>query len=286
MEIKIEMDVLRKRKLFLAAPMYGGMCAGLFTKSVADLTAMFAANGLELRSYFLFNESLITRARNYCVDEFMRSDCTHMMFIDSDIGFDPRDIVAMMALQSDDSEYDVLAGPYPKKTISWEKIKLAVDKGIADDDANVLEKYVGDYVFNPKAGNGTIRIDEPVEVSEVGTGFMMTRRSAFEKFVAAYPEYSYKPDHVRTEHFDGTREIMQYFQAEIDPVSKRYLSEDYWFCQKLSQAGGKIWYCPWMKLSHVGTYIFGGSLADLASIGAPATADPAMLKKNKKVEKN
>lgn len=281
MEIKIEMDVLRKRKLFLAVPMYGGSCMGMFTKSVADLTAMFAANGLELRSYFLFNESLITRARNYCVDEFMRSDCTHMMFIDSDIGFDPRDIVAMMALQSDDSEYDVLAGPYPKKTISWEKIKLAVDKGIADDDANVLEKYVGDYVFNPKAGNGTIRIDEPVEVSEVGTGFMMTRRSAFEKFNTAYPEYSYKPDHVRTEHFDGTREIMQYFQAEIDPVSKRYLSEDYWFCQKLSQAGGKIWYCPWMKLQHVGTYIFGGSLADLASIGAPATADPAMLKKNK-----
>jgi hypothetical protein len=281
MEIKIEMDVLRKRKLFLAAPMYGGMCAGMFAKSTADLTAMFAANGLELRSYFLFNESLITRARNYCVDEFMRSDCTHMMFIDSDIGFDPRDIVAMMALMSDDSEYDVLAGPYPKKTISWEKIKLAVDKGIADDDANVLEKYVGDYVFNPKAGNGTIRIDEPVEVSEVGTGFMMTRRSAFEKFAVAYPEYSYKPDHVRTEHFDGSREIMQYFQAEIDPVSKRYLSEDYWFCQKLSQAGGKIWYCPWMRLQHVGTYIFGGSLADLASIGAPATADPAMLKKNK-----
>jgi hypothetical protein len=282
MEIKIEMDVLRKRKLFLAAPMYGGMCAGMFAKSTADLTAMFAANGLELRSYFLFNESLITRARNYCVDEFMRSDCTHMLFIDSDIGFDPRDIVAMMALQSDESDYDVLAGPYPKKTISWEKIKLAVDKGIADTDPNVLEKFVGDYVFNPKSGNGTIRIDEPVEVSEVGTGFMMTRRSAFEKFRDAYPQYHYKPDHVRTEHFDGTREIMQYFQAEIDPESKRYLSEDYWFCQKLTQAGGKIWYCPWMKLQHVGTYIFGGSLADLASIGAPATADPAMLKKGKK----
>jgi hypothetical protein len=282
MEIKIEMDVLRKRKLFLAVPMYGGSCMGLFAKSVADLTAMFAANGLELRSYFLFNESLITRARNYCVDEFMRSDCTHMLFIDSDIGFDPRDIVAMMALQSDESDYDVLAGPYPKKTISWEKIKLAVDKGIADTDPNVLEKFVGDYVFNPKSGNGTIRIDEPVEVSEVGTGFMMTRRSAFEKFRDAYPQYHYKPDHVRTEHFDGTREIMQYFQAEIDPESKRYLSEDYWFCQKLTQAGGKIWYCPWMKLQHVGTYIFGGSLADLASIGAPATADPAMLKKGKK----
>lgn len=282
MEISIEIEELRKRKLFLAAPMYGGQCAGMFAKSVADLSSICTANGIEMRSYFLFNESLITRARNYCVDEFMRSDCTHMMFIDSDIGFDPRDVLAMLALQSDDTEYDVLAGPYPKKCISWEKIKLAVDKGVADEDPNVLEKYVGDYVFNPKGGGGNIRIDQPVEVMEVGTGFMMTRRSAFERFEKAFPQYSYKPDHVRTEAFDGSREIMQYFQAEIDPASKRYLSEDYWFCQKMIEIGGKIWYCPWMRLQHVGSYIFGGSLIDLASIGAPATADPTQLGKNKK----
>jgi hypothetical protein len=282
MEIKINTELLAQRKLFVATPMYGGMCAGMFAKSVADLSSICTSNGIELRSYFLFNESLITRARNYCVDEFMRSDCTHMMFIDSDIGFDPRDVLAMLALQSDDSEYDVLAGPYPKKCISWEKIKLAVDKGVADEDPNVLEKYVGDYVFNPKGGGGNIRIDQPVEVMEVGTGFMMTRRSAFEKFEKAFPQYSYKPDHVRTEAFDGSREIMQYFQAEIDPASKRYLSEDYWFCQKMIEIGGKIWYCPWMKLQHVGSYIFGGSLIDLASIGAPATADINQLGKNKK----
>jgi hypothetical protein len=282
MEISISIEELRKRKLFLAAPMYGGQCAGMFAKSVADLTSLCTSNGIEMRSYFLFNESLITRARNYCVDEFMRSGCTHMMFIDSDIGFDPRDVLAMLALQGDDSEYDVLAGPYPKKCISWEKIKLAVDKGVADEDPNVLERYVGDYVFNPKSGSGNIRIDQPVEVLEVGTGFMMTRRSAFEKFEKAYPQYSYKPDHVRTEAFDGSREIMQYFQAEIDPRSKRYLSEDYWFCQKLIDIGGKIWYCPWMKLQHVGSYIFGGSLVDLASIGAAATADPSQLGKNRK----
>jgi len=262
--------------------MYGGACAGLFAKSVADLTAMCTSHGVEMRSYFLFNESLITRARNYIVDEFMRSGCTHLMFIDSDIGFDPRDVLAMLALQGDDSDYDVIAGPYPKKCISWEKIKLAVDKGMADEDPNVLERYVGDYVFNPKAGSGSIRIDQPVEVSEVGTGFMMTRRSAFENFEKLFPQYSYKPDHVRTEAFDGSREIMQYFQAEIDPESKRYLSEDYWFCKKLQEIGNKIYYCPWMKLQHVGSYIFGGSLIDLAQIGAPATADTGMLKKKKK----
>ena len=282
MEINIQVEELRKRRLFLGVPMYGGMCAGMFAKSLADLSSICTNHGIEMRSYFLFNESLITRARNYICDEFMRSNCTHLMFIDSDIGFDPRDVLAMLALQSDDSEYDVIAGPYPKKCISWEKIKLAVDKGVADEDPNVLERYVGDYVFNPKGGGGNIRIDVPVEVSEVGTGFMMTRRSAMQKFVDAFPQYSYRPDHVRTEHFDGSREIMQFFQAEIDPKSKRYLSEDYWFCQKLQELELKVWYCPWMKLQHVGSYIFGGSLPDLASIGAAATADPTALKKGKK----
>ena len=117
---------------------------------------------------------------------------------------------------------------------------------------------------------------------ELGTGFMMISKKALEKFAKSYPEYSYKPDHVRTEAFDGSREIMMFFQAEIDPKTKRYLSEDYWFCQKSHEIGLKTWLCPWMKLQHVGSYIFGGSLADLAALGVSATCSPEMLKKNKK----
>jgi glycosyltransferase involved in cell wall biosynthesis len=279
MEIKIDLEPLRKNRLFLATPMYGGQCAGMFTKSTADLSALCTSYGIPLQCYFLFNESLITRARNYCMDEFMRSECETLIFIDSDIGYSPQDVIAMAALMHQDEKYDILGGPYPKKCISWEKIKLAVDKGIADQDANVLEKFVGDYVFNPKNGGGSISIGEPAEVLELGTGFMMIRKSAAKKFLEAFPQYMYKPDHVRTAAFDGTREIMQYFQAEIDPKSKRYLSEDYWFCQKAQEIGLRTWLCPWMKLQHVGSYIFGGSLADIASIGASATADPSKLGK-------
>jgi len=283
MEIKIDLEALRKRGLFLATPMYGGACAGMFAKSTADLSALCTQYGIPLQMYFLFNESLITRARNYCCDEFMRSTSEHMLFIDSDIGFNPQDVIAMMALQAQDEEkYEIIGGPYPKKCISWEKIKSAVDKGIADEDANVLEKFVGDFVFNPKGGQQSIAIGEPCEVLEIGTGFMMVTKKAMQKFADKYPEYLYRPDHVRTEHFDGSREIMMFFQAEVDPVSKRYLSEDYWFCQKAQAADIKTWFCPWMKLQHVGTYIFGGSLADLASIGAAATADPGALGGKKK----
>jgi hypothetical protein len=255
MEIKINIETLKKRKLFVATPMYGGQCAGMYTKSISDLTAFCAKHDIPVQLHFLFNESLITRARNYCVDEFLRSDAEHLMFIDSDIGFNVHDVIALMALQANDEEtYDIIGGPYPKKCISWEKVKMAVDKGVADEDPSVLEKYVGDYVFNPKGGSQTITISEP--------------------------------DHVRTEQFDGSREILMAFQAEIDPKSKRYLSEDYFFCQKAQEIGLKVWFCPWIPLQHVGSYIFGGSLADLASIGANATADPKSLNKKKEKKKN
>ncbi len=248
---------------------------GATAKSLMELSVMCVQYGIELKTYFLFNESLVTRARIYSADEFMRSGYTHMMFIDSDIGFKASDVLSLLALQSEESEYDVITGAYPKKCMAWEKIKAAVDQGYADKDPQNLELFVGDYVFNPivREGETSIQLDRPVEISEAGTGFMMIRRPTLEKFEASYPNLTFRPDHVRTENFDGTREVFQYFQAEIDPESKRYLSEDYWFCKKIRDVGMKVWLCPWIELQHNGSYSFGGSLAALAAIGASATAD-------------
>lgn len=283
MEKQVSIETLRKNKLFVACPMYGGACAGMFCKSMNELTMLCTQYGIELRSFYLFNESLITRARNYCVDEFIRSDFTHLMFIDSDIGFNPHDVIALLALADEDSPYDVICGPYAKKCISWEKIKFAVDKGVADQDPTVLEQFVGDYVFNPVfengANSGQIKLNEPTEVLEAGTGFMMIRRSTFTKYDEAYPEQSYLPDHVRSANFDGSREIMAYFDCIIDPKTKRYLSEDYMFCQNVRNMGGAIYLCPWMNLQHVGSYIFGGSLPNMLALGASPTADENVKKR-------
>lgn len=281
MDLSIPIEELKKRKLFIATPCYGGQCSGMFARSLADLSSLCTHYGIPLQMYFLFNESLITRARNYCCDEFMRSESTHLMFIDSDIGFNAQDVIALLAMSSDDSPYDVIGGPYPKKCIAWEKIKKAVDKGFADKNPNDLGKFVGDFVFNPKATTTSIPINQPAEVLEIGTGFMMIRKSTLQKYKTYFPQQSYKPDHVRTDHFDGTREIHAYFDCIIDPDSKRYLSEDYKFCYDVAKMGGKIWLCPWMKLDHVGTYVFSGSLADLAALGVSATADAGELEKFK-----
>lgn len=272
-EVSIDISELRKRKIFVATPMYGGMCGGQYTRAVIELQKVCDTYEIQTEFFFLFNESLITRARNYCVDEFMRSDFTHLMFIDSDIGFNPHDVLALAALADPESDKDIVCGPYPKKVISWEKIKRAVDKGFADENPQALANFVGDYVFNPADGQAEIPLNEPVEVLEGGTGFMMVQKKAFKKYTEAYPEFHYKPDHVRSENFDGTREIMAYFDCVICPNTKRYLSEDYMFCQWSRNAGIKVWMCPWMKLNHTGTYQFGGSLVDIAQIGASATAD-------------
>ena len=276
MEISIKTEELRKHSLFVATPMYGGQNHGLYMKACLDLQGLCMQYGIQVKFSFLFNESLITRARNYLVDEFLhRSDCTHMLFIDSDVNFNPQDVIAMLALDK-----DVIGGPYPKKAIKWKSVKRAIEKN-PDIEPQLLEKVAGDFVFNPVKGTEQFSVTEPLEVLEIGTGFMMIKREVFPRFEKAYPELRYKPDHVGQANFDGTRYIHAYFDTVIDKDSQRYLSEDYWFCQYARKAGMKIWLCPWMHLQHAGFYTFGGKLAALASIGASATADPSKLgKKN------
>ena len=270
MEIEVKIEELRKKKIFVATPMYGGMCHGMYTKSTADLATIATQYGMDVRFFYLFNESLITRARNYLVDEFLRSPYTHLMFIDSDIAFNPNDVLTLAALDK-----EIVGGPYPKKCIAWEKVRNAVDAGHADEKPDALEEYTGDFVFNPVAGTSEIKITEPVEVLEIGTGFMLIERAVFEKFREAYPQFSYKPDHNRSEHFAGDRYIHAFFDTVIDSEafagegsggSDRYLSEDYMFCQFTRKIDIKTWLCPWMKLGHVGSYVFNGSLPALANL--------------------
>ena len=285
MKLEISADDLKKYSLFIGTPMYGGQCAGMFTKSCNDLAAICAHHGIPLKFYYLFNESLVQRARNYVVDEFLRSECTHLMFIDSDIGFNPRDVLALLGIQIDNPEkYNVICGPYPKKTIAWEKVAKAASAGYGDENPFNLEQFTSDFVFNPVKGTKQFKLSEPVEVTEAGTGFMLIPRATLERYRDSYPELAYKPDHVRTDKFDGSRDITAFFDCVIDPESRRYLSEDYFFCRKARAIDMKVWMCPWMQLQHVGSYIFKGNMATIGQLGVSATGDHTSNRKN--YEKN
>ena len=265
MEIQVKIEDLKKNKLFVATPMYGGMANGLYIKSSLDLQNTMSKYGIETKFSFLFNESLITRARNYLVDEFLRTDYTHMMFIDSDIHFSPQDIIALLALDK-----DVIGGPYPKKSINWGNVASAA-RAHPNLEPKELENLVGEYVFNVVKGTQSFQVSEPLEVLEIGTGHMMIKRHVFEKMREAYPNIHYKPDHVGQANFDGTRYIHAYFDTVIDYKdsitgggSDRYLSEDYMFCQMWRKIGGQIYLCPWMRTQHIGTYAFTGNMPAVA----------------------
>ena len=226
---RIETADLVHHRLFLASPQYGGMCHTIFARSLSDLSGVCAKYGVPFRPCFYLNESFIPRARNYCADTFLESGAEHLLFVDSDIGFKPEDAIELLVLQAQNPQFEVIGAAYKKK---------ALDAG---------------YTFNnekPFDAGSTV----PVEVRGIGTGFMMIRREVFVQLAEAFPQFKYTTDDDRPP-FDG-KEIMQFFTGEIDPVSRRYLTEDYWFSRRCEDIGIRTWLCPWMRLQHAGTFIF------------------------------
>jgi hypothetical protein len=260
-------------KLYIASPMYGGMCHGLFLMSCLAINRIMNENNVVVDFSFLFNESLITRARNFLVDSFLKTDFTHMLFIDSDIEVHPGDVLALLSLDK-----ELIGGPYPKKSINWETVACAARKN-PDMNPKELEKLVGSFVFNLDKddpiikGEKKLMIYNPVEVLEIGTGFMLIKRCVFEKMKEVVEKY--RPDHgdntLGELHDDGNRYVHSYFDTVIDTKdsvtgggSNRYLSEDYMFCQVWRKIGGKVHLCPWMKTKHIGSYAFTGDMASIA----------------------
>ena len=241
--------------------MFGGNCTGMYTKSCLDLQKICDDNDIHVEFYYIFNESLITRARNYCVDKFLKSDCTHMMFIDGDIGFNAYDVIKLMIMCEPSRGLDIVTAPYPKKIISWDKVKHAVESGYANDNANVLSEFASQYAFNVADNAKTFDLNTPTQVKETGTGFMMIHRTVFIDYASAYPHMAYVSDH--QSNFNK-KEITAFFDTGIDNESRRYLSEDYMFCRNVNSIGKQIFMCPWMKLNHIGTTVFKGNMQQVS----------------------
>lgn len=239
--------------VFIATPMYGGMCAGYYTQSIMNLNNHFQKAGIEAKYSFMFNESLITRARNALTHTFLKSDSTHMMFIDSDIRFRAEDVMGMLH-----ADKEIICGIYPKKEINWAQVKKAMDSGVPYEQLNV---HTGSFVVNlvDYVGEVTVPINKPVEIFNGGTGFMLIKREVFEKLADLVPTYSNDVTDLSGQLVQQ-EPIKEYFATSIEPETNRLLSEDYHFCRIWRLAGGKVWAAPWCQLAHIGTYAFEGQL--------------------------
>ena len=243
----------KKPKIFIATPMYGGMCAGFYTQSIIQLLTTCQANGVDAEFSFMFNESLITRARNSLVHTFLKTNCSHLMFIDSDIKFRAADVIHMIR-----AEKDILCGIYPKKEINWHTVKAAFDRGVSIED---MKFNTGSFVVNlvNYAGEVTVPMHEPVEIFNGGTGFMLIKREVFEKLGESVPTYSNDVVDLSGQ-MKQSDPIKEFFTTSIEPGTNRLLSEDYHFCRIWRESGGQVHAAPWCQLAHIGTYTFEGQL--------------------------
>lgn len=243
----------KKPKIFIATPMYGGMCAGFYTQSIIQLLTTCQANGVDAEFSFMFNESLITRARNSLTHSFLKTDCSHLMFIDSDIKFRAEDVIHMIR-----ADKDILCGIYPKKEINWHSVKAAMDRGVPFDQ---LKSHTGSFVVNlvNYAGEVTVPVNVPVEIFNGGTGFMLIKREVFGKLGESVPSYSNDVVDLGGK-MQQSEPIKEFFTTSIEPGTNRLLSEDYHFCRIWRESGGQVHAAPWCQLSHIGTYAFEGQL--------------------------
>ena len=108
-----------------------------------------------------------------------------------------------------------------------------------------------------------------VEAHNAGTGFMMIKKEVFSRMFEAYPElkYSLDPNHVRAYTGDKTAEKMAHYTYTLFDTGTEqfedgtivYLSEDFLFCRRWQDIGGKVLMNPEICLNHIGTYKFRGA---------------------------
>lgn len=243
-----------KYKLFVATPMYGGNATAHYSVSLVNLASFFGKANMYFEYHVIFNEALITRARNTLVDTFLKSDCDVLLFIDADIGFNWEDVPHMLDMMITSKDKNIICATYPKKEINWNQIHQAYENNFIKEASNAKD-YSSSFVLNfdvPENENFIFESGKPISVLESGTGFMMIHRKVFEDFKKAYPEQS-------SIHPETKQEVFYYFDCKIEPNTKYYLSEDYMFCQYASKIGHKTWVIPWVYLTHTGSYTFSGS---------------------------
>ena len=112
-----------KREIVIATPCFGGLVTAGYMNAVVALMDRAAGLGARVSLDLLANDALISRARASLVASFLdRSEATHLLFVDADIGFAPDQVFRLI-----ESGADVVAGVYPIKRVNWDKARRAIE---------------------------------------------------------------------------------------------------------------------------------------------------------------
>lgn len=257
---KREMESPSRPMLFVATPCFGGLVSQLYMQSILGLVQYAGAAGFDATLALLGHDSLVTRSRNTLVAQFLATPhATHILFIDADIGFEAQQVGHMLRFNE-----AFVAGIYPLKVIDWGEPARS-RAGAAETFETAPFHYVGALC----TGRALERRGRFATGIYCGGGFMLLERSVISRMIEAYPQTRYKAAHAYTNAAGG--EAYALFDCMIDTDTEAYVSEDFSFCQRWRDIGGKIWLDTEGRLTHAGAYSFQGD--PRARFGAPAVAE-------------
>lgn len=222
---------LAGRKVMIGLPSYDYKVSSKLAISLASFCVQATQHGVDIQICNISGCSVVSRVRNLIATDFLKSDCTDLMFIDSDINFDAEDIFRLMAWNTDPKKGIVAGIPVARK-----KGQVYFSTLDTDDDS----------IFMDKMGL--------VKAKRVATAFMMIRREVFEKLRDAHPEWLY-----HDEKKEGDQ-VICFFDFELK--DGHYVGEDYLFCDRAREQGFEVWIDPTIKLGHMGVHEFEGSFGE------------------------
>lgn len=248
-------------KIFVAIPCYGG---NLKTSTLIGMLKLYKysfINNIEIKTEVIFNDALISRARNTFVAKFLDDkefNPTHLLFIDSDIGFDETNIKRLIQKNE-----DVVCGCYPQKTIFWDNILDVID--------NNPEVRIKPELLMSKSLNYNLNIDNKenvkinngfVEIDEAATGMLLIKKNVFEKLKQEYSDRKYSELSTKIHMGYNSKNLYDFFSVGFYKQKNdenTYLSEDYFFSRLWREIGGKIYADVISPLTHSGNMDFKGS---------------------------
>ncbi len=207
-------------KLFIATPAFDGKVDVRFACALAETRLFLATNFIDTVIRINTSGSLLVRERNDLIKEFLKTDATHMMCIDSDIGWHPMAIKRLI-----DLDEDFVGSLYPARGPE----RCFLFRGVYGEDKRMDVSQKG-----------------LLEMEYIPAGFMLLKRSMLEKMIAHFPELYYIPKDENLKHMDGHH----LFAVEL--MDGEFWGEDYTFCRRARQAGFKIWVDPCIVLDHAG----------------------------------
>ena len=198
--------------------------------------------------------SHINRSRNQIVSYFLSSNCTHLIFLDSDISGFEYFIKKIVELEKRQELPPLVGGIYPIKEYNWKSIEdiqqiTIKNKKLTEEQQKL---YAMEFNINLEKKN----INEILEfsgkfhglypVKHIPGGCMCISRSVFQKMMSSFPNRKYQQGAneavVKLEHSSGEF-LYNFFDSFIHDYGNnvQYLSEDYGFCELWSRLGGVIY---------------------------------------------